>query len=138
MTNFKLIEGVTNHPQWGPEYVRRLEQRKAMSGTLTPQMMEDAAREIIFEHPDEVVQAINVSQGHAADLSGLSPAQLAKLQEARVSQEDIIAAAQFTNPDVSRPEAIRRWTEKARKAAAPNAEGAFYIPGKSVAEESDV
>src|SRR2546426_6002783 len=114
--NVALIKALTESP-WGGEFIKEMEKMKfqSLGADLTPEQMENCASIVAMRHAGELLQANRIAEGHAPDLSGLAPEYLAKLERAKVTDADVANAAAFANPGLSRPDALRKWTEKARK-----------------------
>ncbi|HTD69888.1 MAG TPA: hypothetical protein VK647_05505 [Gemmatimonadales bacterium] len=137
--SFQKIKLAAEHPAIGSEFIGELERRKRMSltGELTPEAMEDAANAMILKHSTTLMRDLAIAEGRAPDTSGFSPAQLAKLRDANVSDQNVSDAAMFAAPGLSRADALKRWVAKGQKDAARTAP-AYYDPNVSVPEESDI
>src|SRR5262245_16085498 len=90
---------------------------RAPQGNPSPEQVaaawEAAAAQVTFRHLPALAAARDIQEGNAADVSGLTPAYLDELNRTHVTQAAIVEMAQKAWPNLSRGEAVARWTKNA-------------------------
>jgi hypothetical protein len=132
----QLVKLAAEHPKTQADFMNALTRRAVPGGQPSAAAMVDAAREAIMNHSAELMNDLATAEGRAPDLSQAPPAYVEALRRRGATNESIIEAASYMYPGLSRADALKAWTAKVAKMNATPATKS-YIPGESVAEESD-
>ena len=115
-TNFGLVKAMSESP-WAGEFFKELEKQKfqSLGAEQTPEQVENAASIVAMRHAPELVQALAVSEGRAADLGQLPASYVAQLAtRGDLTQDTITEAATRMYPNLDRAAAVRKWQQAAK------------------------